>query len=272
MEKKCIVVGYDSSETSKNALKYAVDLAAHMDRNVVAVHVLENADVRTEKEQVLKLALQSVDNPSDVSMDYRVIEGNAKEDLSKIAEALKAELIVLGTNRSNLWENFFGSSTMRTVKNSEVPYILVNPFVEFSPVDKIGVIIDSEKESAQIVKATANLAKALGAEIHLIGTHYQDASYTQSADHNMKVAQKYLAQLGMEGKGVFTQDEEFIFYITEYCKDQGIDMVACTYRSGNFEIFSDRFVERLSEQAAGIPVLTRESEEIGTGSPFYFMQ
>ena len=88
----------------------------------------------------------------------------------------------------------------------------------------------------------------------------------------MQVAQKYLAQLGIEGKGVFTQDEEFIFYITEYCKDQGIDMVACTYRSGNFEIFSDRFVERLSEQTSGIPVLTRESEEIGTGSPFYFMQ
>lgn len=272
MEKNSIVVGYDSSETSKNALKYAVDLAAHMDRNVVAVHILEDEDQRTEKEQVLKLAIRSVDNPSDVMIDTRVIEGNAKEDLSKIAEALKAELIVLGTNRSNLWENVFGSSTMRTVKNSEVPYILINPFVQFTPIDKIGVVLDTEKESAQIVKATANLAKALGAEIHLIGTHYKNPAHTQSVDLNMRIAQKYLAQLGMEGKGVFTQDEEFMFYILEYCEENDIDMVACTYRSGNFEIFSDRFVERLSERSAGIPVLTRESEEIGTGSPFYFMQ
>ncbi len=272
MEKKSIVVGYDSSETSKNALKYAVDLAAHMDRNVIAVHILEHEDQRTEKEQLLKLVVQRVDNPSGVSIDIRVIEGNPKNDLSKIAEALKAELIVLGTNRSNFWENLFGSSTMRTVKNSEVPYILVNPYVDFTPINKIGVVLDTEKESTQIVKATANLAKALGAEIHLIGTHYHNEGYAQSMDLSMQVAQKYLNQLGMESKGVYTEQDEFMFYVLEYCKETGIDMLACTFRSGNFEIFSDRFVERLSEKSAGIPVLTRESEEIGTGSPFYFMQ
>lgn len=270
MEKNSIVVGYDASDTSENALRYAVDLAAHMDRNVVVVHVLEQGDDRTEKEQLLNRAIASIENESSVSIATSVIEGNPRDDLNTIAVALNAEFIALGTNRSNLWENIFGSSTMRTVKNSEVPFILINQYVSFKPVDKIGVVLDNEKESIQIVKAAANLARPLGAEIHIIAPHYADETDAEKADINMQVAMKYLSQLGMDSKGIYAKEEDFMFYLLEYCNDVGIDIVASTYNTENFQLFSDRFVERLTEKSAGLPVLTMESEDIGVSSPFHF--
>lgn len=272
MEKNSIVIGYDSSATSENALQYAIDLAAHMDRNVVVVHVLEHSNDRAEKEEMLRHAVESVQNPSSVSIASSVIEGDAEDDLNKVAVALNAELIVLGTNRSNLWENVFGSSTMRTVKNSDLPYILVNQYVTFTPIDKIGMVLDTEKESTQIVRAVANLAQALGAEIHLIGAHHENEMDAKSIDLNMQVAQKYLSELGMECKSIYTKDEDFMFYLLQYCEENGIDMLACTYQSSNFSIFSDRFVERLTEESAGLPVLTMENEDITAGSHLYFMQ
>lgn len=272
MEKNSIIVGYDASATAENALQYAVDLAAHMDRNVVVAHVLKKGDDPTEKEQMLNRAIASIENESSVSIATSVIDGNPKDDLNTIAVALNAEFIALGTNRSNLWENIFGSSTMRTVKNSEVPFILINQYVSFKPVDKIGVVLDNEKESVQIVRAAANLAKPLGAEIHIIAPHYADETDAQQTDINMQVAQKYLSQLGMESKGIYVKEEEFMFYLLEYCNDVGIDIVASTYNTENFQLFSNRFVERLSEKSSGLPVLTMESEDIGVSSPFYFQQ
>lgn len=272
MEKKFIVVGYDYSDTSKNALQYALDLASDSGHELMVVHLLDDEDNRVEREELLRLAVNSLENTNNIPVTSKVIGGHVETDITKVAETLDADVVVLGMNRSNLVENIFGSSTMRIVKNSRVPFLMVNQYVNYRPVRQIAVTITSDKESLQVLGSAQTLAKTVGAEIRLIGAHHTNNDRAMEVDTNMKIAMEYLIKVGAEHTGVFVKDEDYLFHLIEYCEEYGIDLIASTYVHENLELFSDKFIQKLMDHSTGIPVLTIESEDVGVSSNLFFMQ
>ncbi len=139
-----IVVGVDTSDTSRRAVQFAVARAKEYEAGLVVVHVIpwspfsfntpsENEHRHQRKEAELAAAREQVTDPivaaikdSGVPVEVVLRHGHPAETLGELAEQHKAVHIVVGrTGDSAMRERFFGSTASRLVHFSPVPVTVV---------------------------------------------------------------------------------------------------------------------------------------------------
>ncbi len=140
-----ILCPVDFSPSSDRAAVYAVGLARSLGASVVLQHVWEippvyplpegamvfNADVVgiLEKESVKRMeACVGQHAGAGVSVEGKVVEGFAAEQIVKAASELAADLVVMGTHgRRGFAHALLGSVAERVVRTSPVPVLVVPP-------------------------------------------------------------------------------------------------------------------------------------------------
>jgi hypothetical protein len=127
-----------------------------------------------------------------IEVDTKIIEGNVLEDIGKIAESIECDLIVMGTHGERGMQKVFGSYALKVVQSSNIPLVIVQEETAYHHVDAIAMTIDLEKESVQVVKAAALLAKQFGAKIHLVGGRQDDSFLKTKVNTNMHLCKEYL--------------------------------------------------------------------------------
>lgn len=272
MNTRFIVVPIDFTEATVNALNYGIALASESGSEVLALHIYDDESQRLEKEAALNEIIDEAEHKENVTVTGRVIEGTIEDDVTKVAQTLKADLVVLGLHWPRPLGKVFGSNTMKIIRDSKVPFLVVNKYVKYEPIKKIGVTIDLEKESVQVVKAAAELALTLNAEVDLIGAHYHNRDSAIGEDVNMTVARNFLERHGVKNSGVLLEGENFMESLIQFSRENNIDVLAATYTPETLEMFSGKFVQNLLENSERIPVLTMEFAEVGVGSNLHFMQ
>lgn len=139
-----IVVGVDTSDTSRRAVEFAAARAREYDAGLIVVHVIpwspfsfntptENEERHQRKEAETAAAREQVTDPvvaalADVDVPVEVVirHGHPGETLGEIAEEHKAVHIVVGrTGDSAMRERFFGSTASRLVHSAPVPVTVV---------------------------------------------------------------------------------------------------------------------------------------------------
>lgn len=128
-----IVVGYLATPEGRAALEAAVEEARH--RSVAVVVVLstrpdETPERRAELEQALAQVRADLD-AAGVEHDVRLLDGgDAADDLISTAEAVGAQLVVLGLRRrSPVGKLILGSNAQRVLFDAPCPVLTVKPAV-----------------------------------------------------------------------------------------------------------------------------------------------
>lgn len=139
---RIIVVGVDDSDSSWRAAAYAVGLARRQEARLVAVHVLPLhttaalggvawmlKDADTERAERLRgqvaAGLGSMGETRALRWEFRVVPGgDTVGGLSRVADELHADMVVLGTARSR-WHRMFGSAAVRMVRAGRWPVVVV---------------------------------------------------------------------------------------------------------------------------------------------------
>jgi nucleotide-binding universal stress UspA family protein len=138
-----IVCGIDFSACSEHALEYAIELARHFEANVHLVHVRpisvhtagvaaaapSDAALMADVDRACERALaQTVARIHGISVTSKLLVGVPYREITRTAEELPAELIVIGTHgRSGLDRLLLGSVATRVVRSSLVPVLTVPP-------------------------------------------------------------------------------------------------------------------------------------------------
>lgn len=143
-----VLVGVDSSDSSRRALAFALRRAQINDWKVCVTHVVnwsrytistleENEKRPVKRKGEIKRAKASILEPllhwaetqgylDGVSISSDVQHGRPSEVLSDIAERKGHDLIVVGrTGDSNLKTAIFGSTASRLVQHAPVPVVVV---------------------------------------------------------------------------------------------------------------------------------------------------
>jgi nucleotide-binding universal stress UspA family protein len=121
-----VVVGYDGSPSSRNALAYAAGVSRRLSRPLVIVHVTPGVYCEPLTGQVIGAPRARAETEHCHGVDVRVImrHGNAARELSTAAEELSADALVIGAPRQR-WHHVAGSVPGWLARHARCPVIVV---------------------------------------------------------------------------------------------------------------------------------------------------
>jgi nucleotide-binding universal stress UspA family protein len=136
---RVILVGVDGSPTSLRAAAYAAGLARRQHSRLVAVFVSESAsaiagwvpsagvvarDVATQIDAELRQELAPAAERLGIEVEYRRVSGEPVAELSRIADALPADAVLVGASEQ-AGHRVVGSVAVRLVKLGRWPVTVV---------------------------------------------------------------------------------------------------------------------------------------------------
>ena len=185
---KRILVPFDFSEHSSNALRQAIFMAKCFMAEIDLLHVIAPVYATPHYAALLptndvfydKLLKSALSNLKKIAIEAGSKEGvkiNCKTSLNVIhkeilgyAKKRKSDLIIMGTHGvSGVAEFFAGSNAYRVVSESKCPVITVQKKSSTKGFKKIILPIRTELNSRQKVNLVATLAKVFMAKINIIG-------------------------------------------------------------------------------------------------------
>ena len=132
-----VVVGYDGSPSSRNALAYAAGVSQRLSRPLVIVHVTPGVycepltgqvigapRARAETEHWVRAELAEVCDCPGVVVRVVMRHGNPARELSTAADELSADALVIGAPRQR-WHHVAGSVPGWLARHARCPVIVV---------------------------------------------------------------------------------------------------------------------------------------------------
>ena len=169
-----VVVGFDFSTGSANAVDLAIDIANRWQSDIRLVSVTEKKeDEGPSREEIERRNAGVAHLLKGIKLEYVLRSGNPAAELAKQAAEDNAALLVVGTHgMSGAKANMLGHNSYKTIEQSPVPVLIVREDFNFNKnLETIVVPIDSSDDTRQKAAAAATFAKAFGSTIHLLGLY-----------------------------------------------------------------------------------------------------
>jgi nucleotide-binding universal stress UspA family protein len=182
-----VVYATDFSQCSRNAGLYAARIAARFSAKLLVAHAfmrsqaaleVEDGDRRVSQQRVHLNDLLSKEaqllEMNSVKAIPALLEGNAKDTITRLADSNEPSIIVLGTHgRSRLERGIIGSIAEKILRSTCWPTLTVGPQVpalssNTPPFKKILFATDFTPDAALAAAFVANFAEAFGAGIDVL--------------------------------------------------------------------------------------------------------
>ena len=244
--KENILVAYDFTKASDNAVEHALMTAEKFGFDVHLVHIIEDSKDVEKIEKKFKGIL----NYDKVICHVRI--GNIFEDIVNFSYEIHSKYTVLGIHNLSLWQKYItGSDVFKILNNEDThsPFIIVQDG-DVNPYSKILVPIDGGDATKQKLLHVTRIAKNFQSEVVIL---------LKSGISENKFSQKFIKKLFNEYSIKHTfeiRDEEFDKSITLVAKENKCNMIAIVNETDNVFLplyFSDEQNIILNELK--IPVL-----------------
>ncbi|WP_247826768.1 universal stress protein [Arthrobacter antioxidans] len=178
---KPIIVGYDGSDGSQRAVRWAARHAAATGSSLLVVHCwawplftsnlgpvtgMEDSGLRNDAERIASEGSDlAAHTAPDIAVSQRLITGFPAEVMTKLSA--EASLLVTGTRGLGGFSGLLiGSVSLHLAASASCPVAVVRE--EQPSPDRILVAVDGSPESDRAVLTAADLAKALSQSLHLL--------------------------------------------------------------------------------------------------------
>lgn len=274
---KQLIIAIDFSDCSINALRVASNMASALDARLQMVHVCRSCEDDTlnpsertrqqkkELEEKLDRLLEQYSGQMKGRLDYKIKEGRIYKAVVDQAKEVNADMIIAGTHGvSGVEEFFMGSNAFRMVTASDIPTLTINQHFGGDGFRRILMPIDASKDSRQKIPLTASLAKAMGAEIYILGIYaYSDKKIRHSVNIYCKQASEYLQQAGLPHSLDFIENRKIAGSVMDHAGKINADLISIMS-----DIESDDITRLLSSDVqriinhSTIPVLCSPAREL----------
>jgi nucleotide-binding universal stress UspA family protein len=250
---KTFIVPTDFSDTSKNAARYAVQLAAALrDARIILYNVFDKIDTESSdgsvvyndhaaRRTIMELALESVKtdmNSVAPGVDITCIaeeESSFIDSLERLASHQGANMVIMGiTGATRLAQIFIGSNTLSMVNKNVCPVMIVPPDAEFTGIKNVAFTSDfKDVEKTTPVNALRNVLDIFKPFIHVVNV---------DSEHYVEVTEEYKAErakletilAGFETEYYFIRQFDFVDAINQFVSDYKIDMIFTVPKKHSF--------------------------------------
>lgn len=193
MNQKQILVATDFSTRSDRAIRRATLLAKDIGASVVLLHVVDDDQPRriVEAERaaadaILQEHARTLRKADGLECDSRLVQGDPFEGITRAADDLGADLVVIGPHRRQaLKDIFIGTTAERTIRASRRPVLMTNG-VPAASYQHILLAVDLSDCSADAVRTLLNFGLARGVAVSVV--YVFDALVEEEAQASRKLA------------------------------------------------------------------------------------
>jgi nucleotide-binding universal stress UspA family protein len=270
MDTQKYLIPLDFTDVTINALHYGLSMAKDNGDSLMLLHIVSSDSDMKDAESKMNSIIEGLGIDDKNIVESKVVKGDVFDDMGKIAEELETSLILMATHGEKGLQKLFGSHALKIVKNSSLPVIVIQKDTPYKPIRKIGMTIDIEKESVPVVKTASLLGEKHNAEVVLVGGKHSDPNLRAKVIAHVRTSMDYLKDHQIESSVVLLDRDNFEENLIDYCKNEGVDMLAATFYPDTFHAFSQKFVQHLFENSIHIPVITIDSEAAGIKGMYSF--
>ena len=248
---KKFLVPTDFSETSKNAAKYAAQMAAGIPgAKVILINISDKftagsdgspltetkRDRRTILQQALAHVAEEMRSLANVEIEFVIEEGSSLvETLERYVRHQGINMIVMGiTGASRLEQLFIGSNTLDMVDAGVCPVMIIPPDAQFRPIKNVLFASDfKDVESTVPAVPVKSVLDLFNASLHIVNV---------DAEHYVDITDEYKAQrvklekiLGnYQPEFYFIRQYDFLDAVSQFTQDKNIDVIVTVPKEHSF--------------------------------------
>lgn len=248
---KKFLVPTDFSDTSKNAARYAVELAQDDPETTIILYNLYDklapgsdgsllTETDEDRKKVLNQALANLEielhEISTVRIEYVAEEGNSLvESVERYVRYNGIDVVIMGiTGATRLEQIFMGSNALNMARQGVCPVIIVPPKAEFKKIEN--VLLASDFKQVRTTTPVAQIKKIL--EIFKPNLHIVNVD----SEHYVQLTDEYKAERAWLEKTFEAYNPEFYFIrmfdfldaISNFTTDHNIDLIITVPRKHSF--------------------------------------
>jgi nucleotide-binding universal stress UspA family protein len=273
---KQIIVPIDFSKESLNGLRLAILFANQFKSHIQMVYVQKvvsemgriglEEEHRTATQNFEKLIHEYSSKLQDgLELSHIIKKGKIYREVVNQAEAFEDSIIICSTHGASGFEEFFiGSNAFKIVSATESPVITIRHGAVPHEIKKIVMPIDITSDTRQKVPITAEIAKAFGAEVHVVAiSSGQTDDIVAKLNAYTKQVCDYLKDYEVPFKTTSLNGDNLTDITIEYALDINADLISIMTEQSraisNFVLGS--YAQQMLSKSP-IPVLSITPQEI----------
>lgn len=196
-ERGIILIPIDFTEQSLSAIKQSYNLAKYTHSKIIILHVYEKAG-QERYDELKALCKQTEEESGVVPIEYMNVKGSIYVETDRIAEEIKATLIVVGLESHMKFKDIFGGSASKLIRKAPCPVITIRGKEHRDGCENILLPVDLSRESREKVDAAVQFAQYFGASIRILSIF----SPSDLAYENQLLAYAHQVKQFVKGKGI----------------------------------------------------------------------
>jgi nucleotide-binding universal stress UspA family protein len=273
-EDHIILVPVDFSESSTNALTYAVEMAKLFENEITLVNAvskgMKSLFINDTQKELLKegINLRLNKYKEDIlagwpngKVNIVIEEGKPYKVIAKIAEEQKCDTIIMGTNGANGIDQFVGSTTSRVISVANCPVIAVKMKSDKPTFNNIVLPIDLTKSSKQKVNWAIKLALKYNSTVHIIMEVDNDEFIKHKIELNLKQVEQAMRDNNVKFITKMLDDRKYPDNLgmdtIKYADEVGADliMIMTQAEGGLKELFVGSYAQQIVNSGQKTPVM-----------------
>jgi nucleotide-binding universal stress UspA family protein len=248
---KKLLVPTDFSDTSKNAARFAVQMAADVQNaKIILIHVSDKItggsdgspltedddDRRVILTQALSQLKEELLAVAQVPIEFVTEKGTSLvETLSRYIRHQAIDIVIMGiTGATRLEQIFMGSNTLDMAKESVCPVLIIPPDAKYRKIKNVVLASDFKEVDTTIpvapLKATLDLFKPSLHIVNVDSEHYVELTDEYKAERaKLETMLKNYAP-----EFYFIRQYDFFDAISQFVDDRNIDLIVIVPKDRSF--------------------------------------
>ena len=195
---KPIVVPWDFTSVTENALAHANNICGILKREIILLHLVdkeEKVDSATEK---LKSRIAELEKDIKHKIHPIVKFGNIFETIREVAFEVKAEMVIMGTHGRKGMQRVTGSWALKVMANSKIPFLVVQDKPKKEVFKTVVFPIDFRRENKEKVNWIHYFSTNYNSKFLLFKRKSADTAFRRRIASNLHYAESFLKNNDVE--------------------------------------------------------------------------
>lgn len=256
-----ILVPVDFSEYSKNACRYALNLAHKLKADIKILHVYYapivdlvpitdaysiqvDMDINLREMEsnarkgllkfVNEIRKEAANNKIDVKIGYALREGITEDEIARMAEDYKPGIIVLGTKgKGEKQSDIIGSVVYRVLDRTRVPVLAIPEHSSYDAskqVKNIAYATEFDDSDYVAIRRLLSIVSEFDVKVHCI--HMSKTPSKSWDEAKMESLKEYFAKVhkGIEVECSFLESDDSIRELENFVEEKNIDLFSMVNR------------------------------------------